>query len=107
MALKRMDLPRTGRVLVEIPSRHARALIDVGDNGLRVVDDRCPHRGGPVHLAYRDADGALRCPWHDRRIGRLRPSAEVSAVLRRGDGALTIVADAPPGAPWPVRALGE
>lgn len=32
--------------------------------GLFALDDRCSHRGGPLHESE-VADGCLRCPWHD------------------------------------------
>lgn len=31
-----------------------------------VCYDRCPHRGGPLHLGKRDCrTGSLTCPWHE------------------------------------------
>ena len=44
---------------------------------LFLVQDRCPHRGGPLSLASRSPDEKrLVCPWHGSRIA--------CAWLRRG-----------------------
>jgi len=32
-------------------------------DGLRTVDDRCPHAGGPLHQGRCDS-GVITCPWH-------------------------------------------
>lgn len=50
-----------------------------------VMGARCPHRGGPLHLASVSEDGArLVCPWHGGRVSPARLRRQVPAV-RRGD----------------------
>lgn len=100
-------LPSSGRILVEFPSEQARALVTYRDGMVTAVDDRCRHRAGPVHLCYEDANGVPRCPWHDRPIGRLRASREVSVIVDVGKGRVILVTDRDPDKPWPVRLLAE
>lgn len=107
MALKSVPLPPSGRILVELPSEQARALVTYRDGMLTVVDDRCRHRAGPIHLCYEGADGVPRCPWHDRLIGKLRTSKEVSAVVDVGKGRVTLVTSHGDDSPWPVRLLAD
>lgn len=46
-------------------------LLDLGAGRQALVRDRCPHRGGPLHLACRDQGGSkLICPWHEARVAQ-------------------------------------
>jgi len=38
------------------------------DNSLILTDDRCPHRGGPLHLGNFNKAGCIFCPWHHTMI---------------------------------------
>ena len=41
-------------------------LLKTAPNRVLVCPDKCPHRGGPLHLGRRDCQtGALTCPWHE------------------------------------------
>ncbi|ADO74273.1 Rieske 2Fe-2S domain-containing protein [Stigmatella aurantiaca] len=55
--------------------------------GLLLLKDACPHRGGPLHLGAWETHPAakLRCPWHGNAIP-LRPleRAACPMVLREG-----------------------
>ena len=44
----------------------ALALVKTG-SVLYVLDDRCPHAGGPLSEGVME-NGTLRCPWHERHF---------------------------------------
>jgi len=71
----------------------------VGGRGF-VMRARCPHRGGPLHLADVAEDGRLTCPWHERRTSVARLRAEIPAV-RVGDRVTAVFPDRPPDRGWP------
>lgn len=55
------------------------------DEGSFVMRARCPHRGGPLHLAELAPEGnRLVCPWHERKTSLTRLRQEIPAV-RSGD----------------------
>ncbi|MEV4432107.1 Rieske 2Fe-2S domain-containing protein [Streptomyces sp. NPDC049555] len=55
-----------------------------------VMRARCPHRGGPLHLAAPTADAVrLVCPWHEMKTSVARLRAEIPAV--RVGGTVTAV----------------
>jgi hypothetical protein len=62
-----------------------------------LVEDHCPHRGGPLSLGRRSADQKrLVCPWHGSRIACaflrrrsvpiVRRGTEITAYLPAGKG---------------------
>jgi nitrite reductase (NADH) small subunit len=62
-----------------------------------VLPARCPHRGGPLHLAKVEAESfRLICPWHGRANSATRAARHGPPAVRRGDR-VTIVfpGDAP------------
>jgi nitrite reductase/ring-hydroxylating ferredoxin subunit len=75
------------------------------DGGIVALDDRCTHRGGPLHEGV-VADGCVTCPWHgstfDLRTGyvvsgpasRPEPRFEVRTV----DGRVQVRRDRQPSA---------
>jgi Rieske [2Fe-2S] domain len=71
------------------------------EDRLFLVQDRCPHRGGPLSLARRSPDQKrLTCPWHGSRIACawlcrrsvpiVRRGTEITAYLPGGDGAASV-----------------
>jgi nitrite reductase (NADH) small subunit len=49
-----------------------------------VMRARCPHRGGPLHLASAAPDAArLVCPWHGGKTSVARLRGEIPAVRVR------------------------
>jgi nitrite reductase (NADH) small subunit len=65
-----------------------------------VLSARCPHRGGPLHLAKVEAQGSkveaqgskveaqgyrLICPWHGRANSVMRAARRGLPAVRRGD----------------------
>ncbi|GLF97755.1 Rieske (2Fe-2S) protein [Streptomyces yaizuensis] len=58
---------------------------------------RCPHRGGPLHLAELTPEGRrLVCPWHERKTSMAAMSANLPAV--RSGSTVTAVVPHDPGA---------
>lgn len=71
-----------------------------GPDGLRALDDRCPHAGAPLHTGRCDDEGVVICPWHAFRfdattgrclIGEGRAGVRTRAVQVR-DGRLFVEA---------------
>lgn len=54
-------IPRNGAVVVRADGREV-AVFNLGDR-LVAVDQRCPHRGGPLAEGL-VRDGIVTCPWH-------------------------------------------
>lgn len=52
--------------------------------GSFVLPARCPHRGGPLHLATFDGGGRLICPWHERATSVTRALRAGIPAVRRG-----------------------
>lgn len=51
-----------------------------------VLPARCPHRGGPLHLATVDARSyRLICPWHGGANSVRRMIRQALPAVRRGD----------------------
>jgi len=63
-----------------------------------VLPARCPHRGGPLHLATVEAqDYRLICPWHGRANSGRRALRHAPPAVRRGDRvSIVFPGDAPP-----------
>jgi nitrite reductase/ring-hydroxylating ferredoxin subunit len=54
--------------------------------GAFVLPARCPHRGGPLHLARVEGGGhRLICPWHGRATSVARAARRGLPAVRRGD----------------------
>jgi Rieske [2Fe-2S] domain len=52
---------------------------------LFLVEDKCPHRGGPLSLARRSPDEKrLTCPWHGSRIACAWLRRRSVPIVRRG-----------------------
>ena len=68
---------------------------------LFLVQDRCPHRGGPLSLGARSADQKrLVCPWHGSRIACAWLRRQSVPIVRRGTEITAYLPD--PDLPGPV-----
>lgn len=66
------------------------------DGRARLVPDHCPHRGGPLSLGRRTADGRrLTCPWHGTRVGVAALCRTALPMVRTGDTATAVLPDPP------------
>lgn len=64
--------------------------------GAFVLPARCPHRGGPLHLATFEPQGnRLVCPWHGRATSVTKAIKAGIPAVRRG-GRVTAVLPADP-----------
>ena len=104
--MTRGDAPAAPRV-AHFDRREANALevgedlymfLDAGDPAL--VPARCPHRGGPLHLAAvtQGAQGTvLVCPWHGTQIPLRALKRRAVATVQSGNRVRAVI-DAPGGA---------
>jgi len=56
------DAPADGTLLLAEAAGRDICLANV-DGTLRAVDNRCPHRDGPLHEGWIE-NGEIICPWH-------------------------------------------
>jgi hypothetical protein len=104
MAVKHFKVAPGKRLLIILPDTHIRILIQLdGRIDPLVSNDKCSHRGGPLHLCYTDSRGVRRCPWHDRPIGTIGQSDHVSVVVRTSERRVSVVREDDTGMPWPVK----
>ncbi|HEX2692401.1 MAG TPA: Rieske 2Fe-2S domain-containing protein [Kofleriaceae bacterium] len=104
--MARRDVPAAPRV-IHVDRREANALevgedlylfLEASDSVL--VPARCPHRGGPLHLATMEhgAQGAvLVCPWHGTNVPLRALVRRAVATVQSGDRVRAVL-DAPGGA---------
>lgn len=86
-----MDLRRHNTVLVG----HQRYFIFAADGRPLLVRDWCPHRGGPLSLSRQTPDGRrLVCPWHGTKVGTAAVKRTSVPMVRSGDEAVVLLADA-------------
>jgi Rieske [2Fe-2S] domain len=81
-----------------IAGEKAYFLLRLTDGTLIVVNDRCLHRGGPLHLGRWDAKlNCLVCPWHETKYSEkiLRKKA---VPMLRSSGRLKAILDVAPEA---------
>lgn len=71
-------------------------LLRLADGSLVLFNDRCEHRGGPLHLGHWDDDGkCLVCPWHQTKYSERVLRRRATPLIRRRGG-VTAVLDAAP-----------
>src|SRR5207247_8218851 len=81
-----------GRVTTVVAGERALCVAKTAD-GIGVLDNRCPHQGGPLGDGEIDEHGHLICPWHgyeyDPITGQPPPGFSDSATcypVERRDG---------------------
>lgn len=107
MAVKELEVDSGDRLLIDVPQLDKRLLVFVEPTGLRIVSDKCRHRGGPIHLCYRGPDNVFRCPWHDRKILREDVSEDVTGTYYPAHKCLSLVSTFDENIAWPVRVLSR
>lgn len=66
------------------------------EQGSFVLPARCPHRGGPLHLAtIEGTSGRAVCPWHGRATSTARLRKKGIPAVRRGDTVTAVFPDPP------------
>ena len=72
------------------------------DGRFFLVQDRCPHRGGPLSLGSRSPDDKrVVCPWHGSRIACAWLRRQSMPIVRRGTEITAYLPD-PEGGATPV-----
>lgn len=104
MGVKRFLVAGEWRLILHFSHDHGRASVQSVEGKLLVLDDKCRHRGGPLHLCYRDEAGVDRCPWHDRKILKRENHSAASAVYIASRCEVTVVSETN-GRGWPVQIL--
>ncbi|UQY80515.1 hypothetical protein HAV_00714 [Candidatus Hepatincola sp. Av] len=69
-------------ILVFLPLRGLnRVFIDIKtQTHPLVINDRCKHRGGPLHLCKKDNKGIKRCIWHNLPLVSFQKSNDVGII---------------------------
>ncbi len=80
------------RYLVKTLKSHERVVLSISkDATLSIVNDKCPHRGGPLHLCHIEPDGKRTCPWHGREIKVEKKSTVIAASYLKSRNMLNVV----------------
>ncbi|MEV4511083.1 Rieske (2Fe-2S) protein [Dactylosporangium sp. NPDC049525] len=67
---------------------------DADGERVRLVHDRCPHRGGPLSLGRRTPDGRrITCPWHGTKVGVAALCRTALPMVRSGRTAVVVLPD--------------
>lgn len=107
MGIKSIEMNENDRLIIDLPDVEHRVLIELNEGNLVVGNDKCRHRGGPLHLCYRDSAGKRRCPWHDRPVLKVDKSEEVCCVFILSKQQINIVRSRDSSGPWPVRKISN
>ena len=98
MGLRQLDIPDGVDCLLMLSAHNQRLFLQLDSPGIPLLsDDKCPHRGGPLHLCYEGSDGVYRCPWHDNRrpvLRSVKPLCGLSIAGVRSTRAVQVVASA-------------
>ncbi|TVP49259.1 MAG: hypothetical protein EA345_07155 [Halomonas sp.] len=105
MDIKSFNVNNPANVLITIPSENKRAIMYVNLDSLDIFNDKCKHRGGPIHLCYKDAENVDRCPWHDHKIKNRKKIDYITAVYIPSTGKLKIINNQDSDAPWPIKII--
>ena len=74
-------------------------LLRLSDGSPVLYNDRCEHRGGPLHLGHWDeASKCLVCPWHQTKYSERVLRRRSTPLIRRG-AQLVAVLNVEPSAP--------
>ena len=92
MAITRFKTDKNREYVMENTALQTRAHVVVDQcSQLRLYDDRCPHRGGPLHLGKRHNSGAVTCPWHGMAVAHRRCAVGLAAIHLVSKQQLTLV----------------
>ncbi len=71
-------------------------LLRLSAGSLVLFNDRCAHRGGPLHLGHWDEKSkCLVCPWHQSKYSERALRRGATPLIHRR-GRVTAILDAPP-----------
>lgn len=89
------DIPRRGARCVKVPG-YTVALFRTGDDQIFALEDKCPHKGGPLSQGIVH-DGCVTCPLHSMVISLKSGTAQgadegqVRVIPVRMDGARILI----------------
>ncbi|PHM49394.1 Rieske 2Fe-2S domain-containing protein [Xenorhabdus miraniensis] len=95
----------SGALLINFPAENERVVVYVENNKIIALNDKCPHRGGPIHLCKKHADGTLECLWHGNIIKKPAMSKNISAIYYRSTGKVILVSVTKMDREWPVKTI--
>ena len=68
------------------------------------IADKCPHRGGPLHLGSVDPSGAfVVCPWHHTKTRLSHLVARALPTVRGGERVTVVIGPEFEGTPHAIR----
>ena len=66
------------------------------DGAVFAINNRCPHRKGPLIRGYTDSAGGIKCPMHgwrfDLRTGQSRRPAQATTYRTKTEGGILYLA---------------
>ncbi len=66
------------------------------DGAVFAINNRCPHRKGPLIRGYTDSEGGIKCPMHgwrfDLRTGQSRRPAQATTYRTKIEGSMISLA---------------
>ena len=66
------------------------------DGAVFAINNRCPHRKGPLIRGYTDSEGGIKCPMHgwrfDLRTGQSQRPAQATAYRTKTEGGILYLA---------------
>lgn len=75
-----------------------------GAGTCHTISDKCPHRGGPLHLGNLDPSGAfVICPWHHTKTRIEHLLARGLPTVRGGERITVVIGPEVEGTPHAVR----
>lgn len=81
MAIKRLKTSTHAEYLVTSLVAGTRTYVAFDQKEtLLMHNDKCPHRGGPLHLGECGENGIRKCPWHGMSIRRLQPPIGIAGI---------------------------
>lgn len=84
--------PNQYNLLIEGEDEKIYFLFQQSDNQWLLLDGRCQHRGGPLHLgSWNNADQCLVCPWHGTKYSEKALQKRSIPIVYRKDVAIAIV----------------
>lgn len=88
------QVPSGARKLVKLHEVEV-AVFNVGGS-VFAIDNRCPHRGGPLIRGYPDTNGGIKCPMHgwrfDLRTGESPRPAQATVYRTKIENGLIYLA---------------
>jgi hypothetical protein len=84
--------PNQYNLLIEGEDEKIYFLFQQSDNEWLLLNDRCQHKGGPLHLgSWNDVDQCLVCPWHGTKHSKKALQKRAIPIIYRKDVVTAII----------------